>query len=107
MTDDVPGALAFYKAVVGWTAQAFAGNNIGYHLLMVGKAGVGGVMPLPNAQQPPAWIGYTKVDDVDAAARDAVAAGGKILNDPMDIPVSYRELYFLRLKASRRDVSAY
>ncbi len=86
MTPDVPGAIAFYKAVVGWNATPFGGNELGYHVLLAGQTGVGGAMPLPNAEQPPAWLGYIKTNDVDGAVHDAVHHGGQVLNAPMDIP---------------------
>jgi hypothetical protein len=32
------------------------------------------------------WIEYAMVDDVNAAAEKVKAAGGQILNGPMDVP---------------------
>lgn len=86
MTSDVPAALKFYKAVVGWNDQPFPGSAIGYVVLKAGDTGIGGIMPLPNDHMPPCWQGYIKATDTDAQAKEAVAAGGKIMRGPEDIP---------------------
>lgn len=86
MTTDVPAAITFYKAVVGWTVEPFAGSSIGYNVVMAGDRGVGGIIPVQNAQQPASWLGYIKSADVDADAKAASAAGGKIWRGPEDIP---------------------
>ena len=86
MTSDVPAALKFYEAVVGWSSTPFPGNDAGYTVLMAGAEGVGGVMACPEGSQPTAWIGYIKSADVDAGVRAAVGAGGSILHGPVDIP---------------------
>lgn len=86
VTSDVPAALAFYRAVVGWNAEAFPDSEIGYVVLKAGETGIGGVMPLPNEHQPPAWLGYIKSADTDADAKASVSAGGSLLKGPEDIP---------------------
>lgn len=86
MTPDVPAALAFYKAIVGWNDEPFPESPMGYVVLKAGDTGIGGVMPLPNAQQPPAWVGYIKSADTDADVKASVAEGGQLLMGPDDIP---------------------
>lgn len=86
MTTDVPAAIAFYKAVVGWKVEAFGGNDRGYNVVSAGDLGVGGIMPVQNPKQPPQWLGYIKSADADVDAKAAEAAGGKIWRGPEDIP---------------------
>lgn len=89
MTTDAPAAEAFYGAVVGWQAEAWAGPNP-YTVMKAGGRGVAGVMPLPDAFAKaggqPCWLGYVAVDDVDAAAEAVKRAGGTIHRSPDDIP---------------------
>ncbi|EAB6717598.1 VOC family protein [Salmonella enterica subsp. enterica] len=86
MTTDVPAAVQFYKKVVGWNDEAFPGSEMGYVVLKAGDRGVGGIMPVQNAQQPPAWLGYIRSADVDTDAKAAQAAGAKLWKGPDDIP---------------------
>lgn len=86
MTSDVDAAVKFYGAVVGWNPEPFPGSPMGYVVIKAGDTGVGGIMNLPNEQQPPGWLGYIKSDDVEAGVKDAVHHGGAVLNPPMDIP---------------------
>lgn len=86
VTSDVPAAVKFYKAVVGWNDEPFPESPVDYVVLKAGERGIGGIMNLPNAQQPPSWLGYIKSEDVDGETIDAVKHGGQILNPPHDIP---------------------
>ncbi|HET6972241.1 MAG TPA: VOC family protein [Phenylobacterium sp.] len=66
MTPDVAGAKAFYGKVAGWGAQDMPmGDGPPYTVLDVGGAGVGGI---------------------DAAAGRVKAAGGQVVNGPMEAP---------------------
>jgi uncharacterized protein len=89
MTSDPKAAAAFYAKVVGWTSRD-AGMPEPYTLMLVGDAQVAGMMALPAEQaatgRKPAWSGYVAVDDVDAMAARIVAADGKLLHPPEDIP---------------------
>ncbi len=90
MTTDVEAAQAFYSAVVGWTAADAGMNDSPYRIFSMGSAAIAGLMPMPDEQRamraPPMWMGHIGVDDVDAMAERVVAAGGKILRAPEDIP---------------------
>lgn len=86
MTTDVPAAIAFYKAVIGWNVEPFTDSKIGYNVLKAGDLGVGGIMPVQNPNQPASWLGYIKSADADADAKAAAAAGGKVWRGPEDIP---------------------
>lgn len=80
-------ALAFYEAVVGLTHSSMeiaAGQN--YRVLKAGDAEVGGCMEPPMPGVPNHWHVYFAVDDADATAAKAAAAGGQVIAEPADIP---------------------
>jgi predicted enzyme related to lactoylglutathione lyase len=49
---------------------------------------IGGMMNKPKemAQAPPRWAIYFRVPDINAATARVKAAGGTILNGPMEVP---------------------
>ncbi len=92
MTSDQDAAIAYYTAVVGWSAadQTMADIDFRYTILSAGDQPVGGLMEL-NAENcesgaKPGWIGVIGVPDTDAAARKIVEAGGVIHMGPDEIP---------------------
>jgi predicted enzyme related to lactoylglutathione lyase len=91
MTSDPAAAQRFYGAVIGWQTQTYDGvPGEPYTMWVAGEQPVGGVAPLPEDARkmgaPPHWLGYTAVDDVDAAAAKAASLGGKVLAPPWDVP---------------------
>lgn len=88
-TTDLQASERFYTAVFGWSLdkQAFPGApQDHYMMLKVGELDVGGMMKAPHEGMPTTWMQYVSVTDVDAAARRATEAGGKVLVGPRDIP---------------------
>ncbi len=90
MTTDGKAAEAFYRAVVGWSAQDAGVPGMSYTMLSAGETRVGGLMALPPkataAGARPGWNGYVAVGDVDAYAARVTRAGGAIHHAPEDIP---------------------
>jgi predicted enzyme related to lactoylglutathione lyase len=88
MSNDLPGAEAFYTKVVGWKLAANTMNDQRYTLLQAGAAMVGGLMPIPDEAKGvrPAWMGYIAVDDVKHYADKVKAGGGAIHRPPTEIP---------------------
>lgn len=88
MTTDVAGAEAFYKNVVGWSSEPFAGTD--YTVFNAGERSVAGLMLLPDEAKamgtPPCWVGYIHAKDVDAATTGVKKAGGTVHREPSDIP---------------------
>jgi len=90
MTSDMDAAEAFYKAVIGWTSQAFDNPGMRYTIMSAGDSMVTGVMTLPEEARAmggqPCWVGYIYADDVDATTESVKQAGGKVYKAPEDIP---------------------
>jgi len=91
MTTDLNAAAAFYGAVIGWQTRDAGQPGMRYTVFEAAGRGVGGALQLsdvcePGADVPPAWMGYIKVDDTDAAVESLKAAGGAVHKAPQDIP---------------------
>lgn len=87
ITPDPAAAQAFYREVVGWTANPMGPE---YAVLEAQGSGVGGVMALNDEMRaagvPPCWTGYIFVEDVDASAKKLEALGGGVRRAAADIP---------------------
>ena len=86
MTTDVAAAKTFYGNVVGWTAQDASTPDLTYTRFIAGKAGVSGLMDLPDEARKmgatPRWMGYVSVEDVDVAADRIKRLGGAVYVPP-------------------------
>jgi uncharacterized protein len=90
-TTDAKGAEDFYTHVVGWKAKGSGDpGGMPYTLLSAGGLDTAGLMQLTPEMMAggmqPAWVGFIGVDDVDAYAKRAEEAGGKLHCPPQDIP---------------------
>jgi len=83
---DAKKAQAFYGEVLGWKVQPFPMGELSYDMIYVGDTMIGGYSSPRSDRQPPHWISYVSVEDVDAGARAATAKGGKVVQGPFDIP---------------------
>ncbi len=84
--DDVPKAIGFYQALFGWDIQAGGPEVGGYavaHLNDQIVAGLGPKFAAPDA--PSAWTTYLAAADADAVAEKIKAAGGQVVQGPMDV----------------------
>lgn len=95
MTTDVEAASAFYHQVFGWEGRPSGVPGIDYTLLAAAGRDVGGVFAMAAdacgggaapSDMRPCWLGYIGSPDVDEDARRIVAAGGRVLREPTDIP---------------------
>ncbi|HXV85402.1 MAG TPA: VOC family protein, partial [Gemmatimonadales bacterium] len=91
-TTDPVAAFTFYHALFGWdkTDSFDMGPELGLYQ-MYGLAGsgqtMGGIYRKPaEMPAPPNWLPYALVPNADRAADRAKAAGGTILNGPMEVP---------------------
>ena len=95
-TTDPVAAMKFYQDVFHWQpGQSMDMGEMGpYQIFNRPHGQIGGIMKKPPqmANAPSNWQIYFRVPDVDAAAERIKAAGGKILNGPMDVPDGDRVL---------------
>jgi predicted enzyme related to lactoylglutathione lyase len=90
VTRDPERTKKFYAETVGWTweAKTLAGGGTYWIALMDGVP-VGGIFHAegPGYETvPDGWMPYLAVDDVDARAKKAVAAGAQLMRPVFDIP---------------------
>jgi predicted enzyme related to lactoylglutathione lyase len=86
ITPDVAKAKSFYPETVGWRASEMDMGGMKYTMLTHGDAPQGSIVEPQMAGVPPHWASYVSVPDVDAAAKVAVAKGGKVIVPAFDIP---------------------
>lgn len=83
-TPDLPGALAFYASLFGWTAEMGPAEMGHYSTAMLDDAAVAGLSD-QHAPGPVAWLTHLAVDDVDDVTARVPAHGGTVLAEPMDV----------------------
>jgi predicted enzyme related to lactoylglutathione lyase len=86
-TTDAAAAVNFYSKLAGWGVgpKHDMGSEFGtYHLMLQNGNQYVGIFQ--STTMPPGWTCYVKVDDVGKAANAAKAAGGRIINGPMEVP---------------------
>jgi predicted enzyme related to lactoylglutathione lyase len=80
-TPDRAPAKQFYSALFGWQYEDQEG--VPYSIATMRGRAVSGMGEMTD--QPPAWMSYVTVTDVDATATAAEKAGGNVLVPPMDV----------------------
>jgi predicted enzyme related to lactoylglutathione lyase len=85
VSGDASAAREFYGKLLGWTTEIWKPGEIDYPMITANGQMHGGFGPAQGGA-PSHWLGHVVVDDVDAAASRAEAAGGALLSEPMDIP---------------------
>ncbi len=87
MTIDVDASARFYGELFGWKVDpspARDGEVGARRSILAGGRPIGDIVPMLGG--PAYWTSYVAVDDVDAAAASATAAGGHVAVPPTDIP---------------------
>ena len=85
-TPDLPKAVEFYSAVLGWTL-ADKGEEFGhYHIAEVDGRAAAGIGPVMEEGQPSFWTVYLATEDADGTAKLIAEHGGSLLFEPMDVP---------------------
>jgi predicted enzyme related to lactoylglutathione lyase len=87
-TTDPDSAFKFYAELFGWSkGQAHDMGEMGvYQIVSHEGKDVGGIFKARDNSTPPSWLSYVSVVDAAKAAAAAKAAGGRILNGPMEVP---------------------
>ncbi len=83
LTPDVNAAKAFYAEVAGWKTQQWAGGD--GELLMRGEHRLG-MVSRPQQGEPPRWLGYVAVEDVEGTVRRAQSLKGQVRVGATDVP---------------------
>ncbi|MGP0076468.1 MAG: VOC family protein [Bryobacteraceae bacterium] len=85
-TPDQTRAKTFYEGLFGWKLKAGEGKGSGYLHIVNGENYIGGVPPArpSGAHQPPHWLIYFAVEDVDKTFNRAMDLGARVLLRPMD-----------------------
>lgn len=80
-------AFAFYAELFGWQrVNADRKTRDAYHLFSAGGQTIGGIYTKPTAVPFPFWLYCFNVPDIDAAMTRVSEGGGKILDDPREVP---------------------
>ncbi|GGS50426.1 MULTISPECIES: VOC family protein [Actinokineospora] len=82
---DVDRAVAFYGGLFGWTFESGGEEFAGYGIASKDGHPVAGIGPRQSPDQPAVWTTYLATEDVAASAEAVVAAGGKLLFEPMAV----------------------
>ena len=89
-TTDPEAAFAFYQDLFGWqnaTAMDMGPAGIYQMYGRVPDVPLGGIFSKPAEMPgPPAWLCYVRVDDVNRKIEAIKAAGGQVINGPMEVP---------------------
>ena len=87
--DDADSLRDFYGEVVGWEPSGVSmGDYFDYSMNLPGTdTAVAGVCHArgSNANIPPQWLIYVRVDDADAAAQRCRGRGGTVVDGPRDM----------------------
>lgn len=89
LSSDASAGFEFYSKLLGWEhASDFDMGPMGtYRLFQRNGQMLGGMMNKPaDAPMPTSWLYYIRVDSADAAAERVKAAGGQVLNGPVEVP---------------------
>ncbi|MEJ2521887.1 MAG: VOC family protein [Gammaproteobacteria bacterium] len=83
VTPDMEASRAFYSSMFGWKFESVSPD---YDIIRHDGRMIGGMAKLADANAVSHWIPLVSVQDVDATAEAALAAGGRELLAPFDVP---------------------
>jgi uncharacterized protein len=108
-TGDLQGAVNFYSRLFGWRPERIHAGSGSYLALGMGNGVGGGVVECES--NPPLWLPYVDVPDVNRTTEEARELGGEVLLGPREGPEGWRsvvatpdggEVAFWQGKNSRR-----
>jgi hypothetical protein len=94
VTPDLAAAERFYGSLFGWTFQTIHTGNSDYAVALLDGRPVGGLYqkPMPAGEhRQSAWLTFIAVRDVDAAQRQALAHGAKVVSNAKSYPSRGRQ----------------
>lgn len=96
-TTDLQAAIGFYSRLFGWStgpAHDMGAGNL-YQIIEHQGAQVGGAYRQQDPSKPAHWLTYLKVDALEEAVAAARAAGGRIIQEPHEVPGGDRVAHLL------------
>jgi uncharacterized protein len=89
LTRDVAGAKRFYGELFGWRFEDTKRADRPYAIARVGAAPVAGIVDVSGiADAGTQWLSFMAVANVDAAVALFQSGGGKVLVQPLDLPLA-------------------
>jgi predicted enzyme related to lactoylglutathione lyase len=89
-TGDLPGAVNFYSRLFGWRPERIHAGSGSYLALGMGNGVGGGVVECES--EPPLWLPYVDVPDVNRTTEKARELGGEVLLGPREGPEGWRSV---------------
>lgn len=88
LSEDYERGFEFYAELFGWKVHEDMdmGEYGIYRIYGMDGPSLGGIMNRPPEMPVGAWLFYVRVDDLDSAVDRVKAAGGQVLNGPMEVP---------------------
>jgi hypothetical protein len=84
---DLDTAPDFYAELFGWSTEPYEGGPMRYLTIKNGQATNGG-MREKQPQEPPYWLVYFAVDDLDASIAKLEELGGSTIAGPFDMAMA-------------------
>lgn len=88
LAHDLAATERFYGGLFGWEFDHRGDDDPGYAVIRFGDRAIGGIALIDRLEGDVAgaqWISWISVPDVDRAAAEAEAAGGRVLRDARDL----------------------
>jgi predicted enzyme related to lactoylglutathione lyase len=85
-TPDRPAAMDFYGAVFGWEYRVAPEEQHSYTEALLRGRTVAGLLTPPGPPQPPMWVTYLAIDDLDKGLAAVAEHGGQALTGAIDVP---------------------
>jgi predicted enzyme related to lactoylglutathione lyase len=85
VSKDSAKAQGFFGELFNWKTKAVPMPGGDYTMIAIGDHTIGGYLATPKgAPEHPHWLSHLQVENADATAKKAVAAGGKLLKQVSD-----------------------
>ncbi len=85
-SSDTDKATEFYGGLFGWTKEIPSQDFGGYFTFLKDGKHIGGCMANTGEEgHPDSWTVYLTTDDVERTARNAIAKGGQVHMEPMQV----------------------
>jgi predicted enzyme related to lactoylglutathione lyase len=94
LAPDPAAAAAYYTELFGWAVEEPRQDAGGYRMCYLRGKPVAGISPQSQPGRPAEWMTYVSVADADATAAAVRAAGGQVIQEPMEVSKAGRVAVF-------------